>query len=82
MIMRNTSRLLIMITMIAVFLNIPLLFSNQDESDQEIIDNLDSLLDYQLADNLDLLEHYDVLSATAPAETEIDNLRGETDENN
>jgi len=80
--MRNTGRLLIMLILIAVFLKIPPLFSNQDELDQEIIDNLDSLLDYQLADNLDLMEHYDVLYATAPAETEIDNLRGETNENN
>ncbi len=80
--MRNTGRLLIIITIIAGFLKIPSLFSSQDELDQEIIHNLDSLLDYQLADNLDLMEHYDVLYATAPAETEIDNLRGETDENN
>ncbi len=80
--MRNTGRLLIMITMIAVFIKIPPLFSNQDELDQEIIADLDSLLDYQLADNLDLMEHYDVLYATAPEETEIDNLRGETNENN
>lgn len=80
--MRNTGKLLIMITMMAMFLKIPLLFSSQDELDREIIDNLDSLLDYQLADNLDLMEHYDVLNATAPAEAEIDNFRGETNENN
>lgn len=52
------------------------------QEDQPIIDDLDFLLEFQLLDNLDLAEHYEVLYATVPAEAEIDNSRGEADEDN
>ena len=58
------------------------LSSAQQEQDQQIIDDLDVLMELQLMDNLDVVEHYDVLFATVPAEAETDNSRGETDEDN
>ncbi len=77
--MRN--RLIIIIIM-ALLLKTVSLSAAQEERDQEIIDDLEFLMEFQLMDNLDLAENYDVLYATVPAEVEIDNSRGETDEDN
>jgi hypothetical protein len=77
-----TMRNKFIVVIIALFLKTLPLSAAPEEQDQEIIDNLDFLIEFQIMDNLDLAEHYDVLYATVPVEAEIDNSRGETDEDN
>lgn len=76
--MRNRLKMILLVLLLET---LPV-FAAQEEQDQEIIEDLDLIMDFQLMDNLDLAEHYDILYATAPAEAGIDDSRGEINEDN